>query len=150
MTSDLFFEVDTLTVSESGMEQTAEDSDKMTSQQALCVADQKINKRPGISTLKVLKLSVINVYLLLTCDSVFLHGLTFILSMHSMWSEVEKNIGLMPKRQSSIVIFLQVWGSDSGQAGKAACFGVLIPSKHMQVRLIGNFKFLIYLFAVYL
>lgn len=66
------------------MEETAEDSDKVTSRQVLCVADQKINKRPGISTLKVLKISLINVYLQLTCNSVFLHWLKFILSMHSM------------------------------------------------------------------
>lgn len=49
------------------MEETTED--QMTSQQVLCVAEQKISKRPGISTLKVLKFSVINVYLLLTCDA---------------------------------------------------------------------------------
>ncbi|XP_071358906.1 solute carrier organic anion transporter family member 1C1-like [Trachinotus anak] len=35
------------------MEEAAEDRGKMTSQQALCVPDQKTGKRPGISTLKL-------------------------------------------------------------------------------------------------
>ncbi|KAK9525553.1 hypothetical protein VZT92_016246 [Zoarces viviparus] len=35
------------------MEEAAEDGDKMTSQQALCVPDRETRKRPGISTLKL-------------------------------------------------------------------------------------------------
>ena len=64
------------------MEEAGEDRDKMTSQQALCDPDEKTSKRPGISTLKVLKLCVIQTLLLGACDSVFLQKLSFILLMH--------------------------------------------------------------------
>lgn len=65
------------------MEEAAEDRDKMTSQQALCDPEEKTSKRPGISTLKVLKLCVIKTLLLGACwDSVFLQKLKFILLMH--------------------------------------------------------------------
>lgn len=40
------------------MEEASEDPGKMTSQQALCVPDQKTSKRPRISTLKVQEPSV--------------------------------------------------------------------------------------------
>jgi len=39
------------------MEEAGDDLGQMASHQALCDADQKTRKRPGISTLKVLKLS---------------------------------------------------------------------------------------------
>ena len=65
------------------MEEAAEDRGKMTSQQALCDPDEKTSKRPGISTLKVLKLCVIKTLLLGTRNSVFLHRLNFILLMRS-------------------------------------------------------------------